>query len=305
MEDYSSKTSFQAFLNEIEKGVPSLVYLFHASDAFLNREAIKVIKKLVPEGERDFNLHMFDFSREADEKAAFGQILDTANTLPFFGKRRFVIWSGNLKGLSKKDMKRLESYVSDPAPHTVLLLFHEGVLKKEMRESFKGLDPISLDIREAEIPLWIRHRAKLKGLEISADVADYLLGVKGPDLGLLSAEIEKISFLGKQRVSVDDISEVIEGGGFYTPFDLVEALERKNAEKVFRIYKVLKETTESYSLIGILNWLYGRNLPASIRTKGNKYLLKVFEILNRADIDIKSSGRDFPLEYLLVKLLRL
>lgn len=297
--------SFQVFLNEIEKGLPSLVYLFHASDPFLNREAIRIVKKLVPEGEKEFNFHMFDFSREADEKTPFGQIFDTVNTVPFFGKRRFVIWLGTLKGLSKKDLKTLESYITDPAPHSVLLLFHEGVLKKEIRESFRGQEIISLDIREAEIPSWIRHRAKLKGLEISDDVADYLLGLKGPDLGLLSAEIEKISLLGKQRVSVGDISEIIEGGGFYTPFDLVEALEAKNAEKVFRIYKVLKETTESYSLIGILNWLYGRNLSARSSTKGNKYLLKVFEILNKADIDIKSSGRDFPLEYLLAKLLRI
>ncbi len=295
---------FQAFLNEIEKGLPSLVYLFHASDTFLNREAIKVIKELVPEGEREFNLHIFDFSREADEKTPFEQLLDTANTVPFFGKRRFVIWSGNLKGLSKKDMKKLESYFSNPSPYSVLLLFHEGVLKKEIRDSFKGVI-ISLDIREAEIPSWIRHRARLKGFELSDDVAGYLLGLKGPDLGLLSAEVEKISFLGKQKVSVDDISGLIEGGGFYTPFDLVEALEEKNAERVFRIYKVLKETTESYSLIGILNWLYGRKLPAGGRTRGNKYFLKIFEILNRADIDIKSSGRDFPLEYLLVKLLRI
>jgi DNA polymerase III delta subunit len=163
----------------------------------------------VPEGERDFNLHVFDFSREADEKTPFEQVFDAANTVPFFGKRRFVIWSGNLKGLTKKDLKRLESYVSDPAPHSVLLLFHEGVLKKEMRESFSGLDIISLDMRESEIPSWIRHRAKLKGLEMSDDVADYLLGLKGPDLGLLSAEIEKISLLGKQRVSVDDVSEIV------------------------------------------------------------------------------------------------
>src|SRR4030043_1079353 len=167
--------SFQAFLNEIEKGLPSLVYLFHASDTFLNREAIKVIKKLVPEGERDFNLHMFDFSREADDKTPFEQIFDTANTVPFFGKRRFVIWSGNLKGFSKKDLKRMESYISAPAPHSVLVLFHEGILKKEMRESFRGVDTISLDMRESEIPSWILHRAKLKGLEISDGVVYYLL----------------------------------------------------------------------------------------------------------------------------------
>lgn len=297
--------SFQTFLNEIEKGLPSLVYLLHASDTFLNREAIRAVKKLIPEAEREFNLQIFDFSRETDEKTSFEQIFDVADTAPFFGKRKFVVFLGNLQGLSKKDLKRLDSYISNPAPYSVLVIFHEGALKKEMRERFKCLKIISLDIREAEIPSWIRHRAKLKGLEISDDVADYLLGLKGPDLGLLSAEIEKISLLGKQKVSVDDISEIIEGGGFYTPFDLVQAIEGKNAEKVFRIYKALRETTENYSLIGILNWLYGRKFPARNRQKGDEYLLKVFEALNTADIDIKSSGRNFPMEYLLVRLLRL
>ena len=297
--------SFQAFLNEIEKGLPSLIYLLHASDTFLNREAIRAVKKLIPEEEREFNLHMFDFSKETDEKTSFEQIFDVADTAPFFGKRKFVIFLGNLQGLSRKDLKRLDSYISDPAPFSVLVIFHEGLLKREMRERFKRLKIISLDIREAEIPSWIRHRAKLKGLEISDDVADYLLGLKGPDLGLLSAEIEKISLLGKQKVSVDDISEIIEGGGFYTPFDLVQAIEAKNAEKVFRIYKTLRKTTENYSLIGILNWLYGRKFHTRDRQKGNEYLLKVFETLNTADIDIKSSGRDFPMEYLLVRLLRL
>ncbi len=297
--------SFQAFLNEIEKSLPHPIYLLHASDPFLNREAIRAIKKFIPDEERDFNLDIFDFSRGADESVPFDQILSAANTAPFFGKRRFIIILGNPQGLFKKDIKKLDSYISNPAPHTVLLILHEGALTKDMRERFRVLKTLSLDIREAEITSWIIQRAKLKGLEISTDVADYLLGLLGPDLGLLTAEIEKIHLLGKRRVCVDDISEIIGGEGFYTPFDLVEALEEKNCEKVFRIYKVLRETTEDYSLVGILNWLYGRKLRSKASQKGNEYFLKVFEILNSADLDIKRSGRDFPMEYLLFRLLRL
>lgn len=297
--------SFQAFLKEIEKGLSSPVYLLYASDPFLHREAIGEIKKLVPHEEREFNFHVFDFSAGADEKTSFEQILDVSNTAPFFAKRRFVVSLGNLQKLSKNDLRRLDAYVSNPAPYSVLVLFHEGIFKKDMRERFRGLKILSIDIKEADIPSWIKYRGRLKGLEISDDVADYLLGTVGPDLGLLSAEIEKISFLGKQKVCVDDISEIIEGEGFYTPFDLVEALEEKNTERVFRIYKALRQTTETYNIIGILNWLYGRYLSLKRKQRGDEYFLKVFEILNRADIDIKSSGRDFPMEYLLVKLLRL
>jgi len=295
--------SFQAFLHQIEKGLPSPGYLFYTSEPFLHREAIEAIKRLVPEGEKDFNLHIFDFLYSAE--VSFEQVLDVANTVPFFGKRRFVVFSGNLQKLSKKDLKRLNAYVSNPSPGSVFVILHDGVLKKEMREMFRELKPISLDIRESEIPYWIRQRAVTKGLEMSDEVANCLIGVVGPDMGLLSAEIEKISLLGKKRIDVGEISDIIAGGRLYSIFDLVDALREKDVEKVFRIYKLLRETTDDYSLIGALNWQYGRNMLSRSRPTENEYYSMIFEVLNKADIDIKSSGRTFPMEYLLIKLLRL
>jgi len=297
--------SFQAFLDEIEKDLPSPVFLLYASNSFLLREALRAIKGMVPEKERDFNLNVSDFLLEADGKTSFMDVLDVANTFPFLGKRRFVVFLGNLQRLSKEDLKRLEAYTVDPAPSSVFVIIHEGELKKELRERFKALKIFSLNIREAEIPSWIKHRASWKGIEISNEVADYMVGLIGPDLGLLSAEIEKIALLGKHKVCVDDIHEIIEGEGFSTPFDLVEALERKDTEKVFRIYRALKEKTEDYNLIGVLNWLYGRKLSTKGSQKKKEYFYRVFELLNRADRDIKTSGRDFPMEYLLLRLLRL
>ncbi|MBM4129203.1 MAG: DNA polymerase III subunit delta [Nitrospira sp.] len=296
--------SYQVLLQEIEKGLPSPLYLLYASDSFLLREAVGLVKSLVPEGERDFNLHIFDLL-SPDEPFSIQQIIDTANMFPFFGERRFSILSGDLKKLSEKDLKLLDSYISNPAPHSVFVMLHEGELKKEMRERFRASKVVFLDIKESEIPSWIKHKAHLKGLEITDDVADYLLGLIGPSLGLLSAEIDKVSLLGKKQVSIEDISEIIAGGRFYSPFELVDALRQKDAERVFRIYKELKGTTEDYSLIGVLNWLYGRSLTFKPGQKREEHLSRVFEILNKADIDIKSSGIDYPVEYLLVRLLRL
>ncbi|MEW6215963.1 MAG: DNA polymerase III subunit delta, partial [Nitrospirota bacterium] len=287
--------SFQAFLQEIEKGLPSQVYLLYASDPFLHREAVDAIKRIIPEEERDFNLHIFDLSMSGQENI-LEKVLEVANTVSFFRRRRFLILE-NFQKISQRDLKKLESYISNPSPVSVLIMLHEGALKKGLRESLKKLKAIALDIKETDIPYWLKQRAKIKGVEISDEVADYLIGLIGSDLGLLSAEIEKISLLGKQRIDVDDISDIITGGGGYSPFDLVEALGKRDADRVFRTYKALRETTEVYSLVGVLNWQYGRNLPHSP--------LRVFDLLNSADIDIKSSGRTFPMEYLLIKLLRL
>jgi DNA polymerase-3 subunit delta len=297
--------SFQVFLHELEKGLPLPVYLFYGSEPFLHEEAIQAIKGLIPVGERDFNLNIFDLSLSVEETIPFDQILDVANTFSFFGKRRFIVLKGNLQKLSKKALKSLETYISNPSTGSVFVILHEGVFKKEMREKFRKLKPVSLDIRESEIPYWIKQRAVMKGIEISNEAADYLIGFIGPDLGLLSAEIGKISLLGKKRIDVDDISDIIAGGRLYSIFDLTDALKEKDTVKVFKIYKALKDAAEDYSLIGALNWQYGRNLLSAGRPKGNEYLFRLFELLNMADIDIKSSGRTFPMEYLLIKLLRL
>jgi len=296
--------SFQAFLHEIKKGLPLPVYLLYASDPFFHREAIEAMKRLVPEAERDFNFHVFDLS-SGDDNLSFGQILDVANTHSFFGGRRITVLLGNIQKLSKKDLERLDIYISNPAPASVFVIFHNGVIKKDLRERFRMLKPISLDIRESEIPYWIKQRVDMKGLEISDEAATYLIGLIGPDIGLLSAEIEKVSLLGKRRIDVDDISEVVAGERLYSIFDLVDALREKDVEKVFRIYKTLRETAEDYSLIGALNWQYGRLLLSGGRPASNEYFFRLFELLNESDRDIKSSGRTFPMEYLLVKLLRL
>lgn len=296
--------SYQAFLQEIEKGMPSKVYLLSATDPFLHREAVGAIKSLIPDEERDFTFHIFDISSVGKEDISLEQIVDVANTFSFFRKKRFLILE-NFHKILQKDLKKIESYIANPSPDSVLIMLHEGTLKKGLRESLRKTKCIPLDIRETEIPPWLKQKARLYGLEISDGVADYLMGLIGPDLGLLSAEIDKISLLGKKRIDVNDISDIIVGGGSYNPFDLVDALDKKDPDRAFKIFKSLRETTEVYSLIGVLNWQYGRNLSFIQRTKGHEYLMRVLELLKSADIDIKSSGRNFPMEYLMVKLLRL
>jgi DNA polymerase-3 subunit delta len=296
--------SFKGFIDQTEKGLPSPVYLLYASDPFLHREALVLIKRLVPEEERDFNLHIFDLARFKEENLSFERILEVAHTVSFFGSRRFTVLTGNIQKISKKDLHKLDEYISNPAPQSVFIMLHDGTLKKEMRDRFKRSHALSLDMREGEIPSWIKQRAAMNRIEISHDAIDYLIGIIGPDLGLLAAEIEKISLLGQKRIDVHDISDIIEGGRLYSSFNLVDALKARDVEQVFKIYKTLRDVADDYGLIGVLNWHYGK----SMHTGGGKnveYLSRVFNLLHSADKDIKSSGRTFPMEYLLVKLLRL
>jgi DNA polymerase III subunit delta len=297
--------SFQSFINEIHKSLPSPVYLFYASDPFLHREALAAIRELVPVSERDFNFHVFDLLAQGEENLTLERILDVVNTVSFFGGRRFTVLMGNVQKFLKKDIEKLQVYASKPAQDSVFVILHYGEMKKEAREKFKVFKPVSIDIRESEIPQWIKQRVRTKGIDFSDEAVEYLISLVGNDLGLLSAEIEKISFVGQKRIDVDDISDLVAGRRQYGIFDLVNALKAQDADSVFRIYKSLKETSDDYGLIGALNWQYARFSQKKMSRQEEEYQLNVFELLNQADIEIKSSGRSFPMEYLLIKLLRL
>jgi DNA polymerase-3 subunit delta len=253
--------------------------------------------------ELDFNFQPFDLLSPEQEKATFDQILDVLNTVPFFAGRKYVVIE-NFQKAAKKDLKKFEAYLRSPSESSVLIILYEGALKKDAKEMLKGVKQIVLDIREGDMPAWIREKAKLKGLNLSEDAAGYLLATIGPDLGMISTEIEKLTLVGKPVIGKDDIAEIIEGKRTFGAFDLINAIRERNAEKVFRIYSVLRETEEPYALLGALNWQYAQMLGEKNSPGERDYLYEVFRLLNSADMGIKTGGF-YPLELLLVKLLRL
>ncbi len=145
----------------------------------------------------------------------------------------------------------------------------------------------------------------MKGFDLSESNATYLLGIVGPDLGMLSSEIEKLMLSGSSKIEKKDIVDVVEGKRTYSTFALIDALRARDTEKTFQIYSVLKETEEPYSLLGALNWQYGQFMGANNTPADRNYYQKVFALLHKADVAIKSSGSFYPMELLLVGLLRL
>ena len=296
--------SYRNFLDELKKGLTSVGYLLVSSDPFLHTEAVSAIKALVPEGERDFNFQTFDLMNAKDDDTPVDQIVDVLNTVPFFSGRKFVVIE-NFQKILKKDLKKLGQYVVKPSESAALILLYAGSVKKEVKENLAGIKQIILDISEREVPVWLKAKSGARGIELSDAAADYLIGTIGTDLGLLSSEIEKCALLGKTTVEKEDIEEIIEGKRNYNAFALVDAIRAKDTEGAFRIYRVLKETEDPYSLLGALNWQYGRFLSDKNTPAEKEYYRRAFGLLNEADAEIKSSGSAYPVELLLVRLLRL
>lgn len=295
--------SIKIFLQEIDKGLTSPAYLLYADNEYMIEEALSSVKKTIPKTEMPFNFNVFDMD-SADSIPTAGEITDTLNTVSFFGSRRYVIVK-NLQKISAKEFKKFQSYIANPSPNSVFLMSYTGTLKKEMKEITKGLKTICLDIRENDLPVWIKEKIRQKGITIKDDAVEYLIGVVGDDIGLLSSEIEKLASFGNETITIGIIKEIVEGSRDYSVFDLTNALREKNIEKVLRIYRTLSETTEPYNLLGAINWQYSKMSMQANNTRQRKDFSRAFKILNDADIQIKTSGGTYPMEHLLIRLLRL
>jgi DNA polymerase-3 subunit delta len=288
--------SVKAFFSELEKGLKHPAYLLYAEDAYLLTEALLEVKRTIPEAERDFLFHPFDVL-SPEGAPPLEQITDVLYTVPFFAGGRKVVAIEGVQKIPAAELKTLAGYMGKPSPDSTLLLLYAGSLKKTTRDKLKGAKLISLDIRERDIPFWLKEKARQKGFSLSGDAVDYLIGTIGPDAGLLSSEVEKLAMLGKEQLTADDIAGMVRGMGDYDVFDLINALRAKDADKVFAIYSVLSTIQEPYAMLGALNWHYGKG--------GVRGQEEVFSLLNQADLMLKSAGKAYPMEYLLKRLLEI
>jgi DNA polymerase III delta subunit len=285
------------FLEHLERGFKAPSYVLYSADQYLLKESLLEVSNTIPEAERDFCFHTFDLDFP-DEAAPVERIIDVLNTVPFLGGRQVVAVENSQK-MNEEDIGRIAGYLGRPSPDSVLFLLNTGTLKKTHREKLKGARFIAVDIKERDLPFWVTEKAARKGIKLTSEAVEYLIGTIGPDAGLLSSEIEKLSLTGKEKPGKDDIAEIIRGIGDCDAFDLINALRAKDTEKVLKIYKTLSETQEPYGLLGALNWHYGRVAD------GLENRVEVFSLLNDADTMLKSSGGIYPLEHLLLRLLRL
>lgn len=292
--------SIKQFQQELSKGFPSHAYLFNSSEAFLLYEVLSIIKE---KHHADvFNFDVFDI-KSPDDSKPIEQIVDILNTLPFLSERRIIVIE-NINKLSKKDSKKLEGYLSNPSGTSLLVMLFEGTSPKLFDASvIKNVKVIGLNVQEKDIPLWIKDRAKRKGIEFTDRAVDYLISCAGTDLGMLYAEIEKFSPWNTAKVDIDDVRGMVYAGAEYSAFDLVDALKKRKAGEVFRIFENANKNMEMQMLLGALNYQY-----ASFRSKSHhkdeRFFQRVFKLLHEADASIKTS-HNYVMEDLLVKLLKL
>jgi len=281
------------FISELKNGLKHPVYVLCSPDQYLLHEAKRMVKRTVPEEALDFSFESFDadlpnFSAEA--------LINALKSIPFMGGRMTVVLE-NAEELGAADLKKLASYAERPERETLFLLLFNS--KKPPKEFEGKAKVIPLLIREGELPGWIGEKAREEGLTFSGELVRWLMENFNSEPGLIAPEIKKFALVGKSRIGLDDIKGLTGGMAEYSAFDLVNALEAGDFDRIFRISRAFTAQEDLIMFMGALNSAYRKKkLPPG---KGEE----IFAMLAEADTQMRALGGAYPLEELLLRLRRI
>jgi DNA polymerase-3 subunit delta len=309
----------KTLLNEIEKGLPGPVYYIWSEESlFLEDSFARCVETVIDPVNADFNYDVFYPSSEPHA------IIDAASTLPFMTQRRLVVIK-DFHQFKAPAIKVLSPYLDGPSESTCLIILSRKAPKKALKFKWKVF---SLNIREYEIPAWLKNAAARKNVKLTKDAVESLIEFVGYDAGLLMMEVEKLALSGSGTITGKDIASSTSMMRTFTTFDLLDSLVTGQKTRSFRILKTMfsGSSMEAPVILGTLNWHYKQfyslwlnkgKRPAKMREKTFRALkthlssfrerdfLHIFQSLHEADLGIKSSGRpELEIEVLLIKLLQ-
>lgn len=288
---------------EISSGLSGQIYYIHGKDQFFLTEAIKEIKELIPSGERDMNLLVFDFDRVIESPPSIAEIFELLNTPGFFGSSRYLILK-NLHLAKKTDMdkltKHLSQFQSSDNKHlsNKLIMLSINPPTQSLRKIIGDEKIFTTDKKNLQLKNWIKKLSKNRDIQITDRAIDLLINLSGSEGGTIYSEIEKISLMGKKEVDAQDIYSIMYGSMEGNIFALTEAILERDKKRAFTLLSMIE--SEPYSILGAINWKF-----KEMEKKYKRNYSKAFESLLQSDIKIKTSSANYPLEELIFRLLQI
>jgi len=172
-------------------------------DYFIDEVMEYAEKKILSESEAEFNQTIF-YGKDAN----WADIVNACRRYPMFAERQVVLLK---EAQQMKDVDKLESYVENPLPSTILVVSYKGKTL-DGRQKFsklikkKGEVFLSKKMYENQLPGWINSYLHTNGFTIKPKAMALLVDHIGNDLSRIVNEIEKLSLnLKEKNITEDDI----------------------------------------------------------------------------------------------------
>ncbi|MBX9680145.1 MAG: DNA polymerase III subunit delta [Gemmataceae bacterium] len=220
------------------------LYVVHGDEAFLKREALQALRHRAFGESPEDAAH----STHAGDKAAFSDVMDELETIPFFSPRRMVVVE-NGDPFVTKNRSLLEKRIEHlPAKGILVLDVKTWAANTRLAKMTPDAGNIACKAQPPyKMPQWCVDWAKgrhQKQLPLAA--AQLLVDLIGPEMGLLDQEIAKLStYVGaKAKIEAEDVDRLVGSSRAESTWKIFDAIGQGNAREALGILDRLFEQGE-------------------------------------------------------------
>jgi DNA polymerase-3 subunit delta len=239
------------------------IYVLNGKDAHLRDEARRrVVARAIGDADPQLCVASFDAAVELVD------VLDELRTLPFLAPHRVVIVR-EAETFISANREALESYFDAPVA-TASLILETGSWpgNTKLAKKLKTVGEL-IECASPEGPKllgWIREEVQRRGKTVAPDAAGLLAEWIGPNLTILSNELDKVvTCIGDQpAITARDVAAVVTATAGPEAFAVTNALTNGNAKAALQATaSALQTRGAEFALLGQIAWHVRRALQAA------------------------------------------
>jgi DNA polymerase III subunit delta len=237
-------------INDIKSGNIKPVYFLMGEEPYYIDKLTEYIEKnILSEDEKGFN-QMVIYGRDT----TIEDIVSNAKRYPMMAERQVVIVK-EAQELTKT-IDKLESYVENPQPTTVLVFAYKYKTLDKRKKITKLLGKNSVlfeskKLYENQIGDWIKRVLSGKGYNIEPKSAAMLVEFLGNDLSRISNELDKLQIILPKGsvITPHHIEENIGISKDYNVFEFRKAIGERNQLKAYKIAEYFAQNPKDNPLV--------------------------------------------------------
>ena len=304
---------------DIKAGNIKPIYFFMGEEPYYIDKLTDFIQdNVLQEHERDFNQTII-YGRDT----TIEEVISSAKRYPMMADKQVVIVR-EAQELSRY-IEKLEGYVENPQPTTVLVFAYKYKTLDKRKKTFKLLEKLgvvyeSKKLYDNQVGDWIKRVLAGQGYAIEPKATAILVEFLGTDLSKINNELDKLKIILPKghTITPKDIEENIGFSKDFNNFELRSALGEKNQLKSYQIVEYFVQNPKDNPIIVTTGMVFGffsqllqyhglkdkSKFNVAKELKINPFFVKDYELAARnypmrkvsaiigtlRDIDVKSKG---------------
>ncbi len=247
--------NYLSLKNQFQQGQFAPVILLQGDEVYFIDDLTSLLENSVlNESEKSFNQTIV-YGKETKTNDLVGM----ARRYPMMSKYQLIVVKD---AQDLKDLDKLEPYLENPLPSTVLVLAFRGS-KIDARTRFAKLCNKHIlytadKLRDYQIKEWLPNFLRMRGRSIDTQAVNLLLDFLGSELGIIQNELEKVMVSVREEfIKVSHIETHVGFNREYNVFELQNALGQRNFNKSVQIAHQMGKKSDKGELMRVSSTLMG------------------------------------------------